>query len=184
MNFNIPIINALFLFSLFLSVSSLNSALNTQLRCNPLPDGCIVLFQNCNFKGKFLVLCNDMNDIYDHFTSNLIGSIRLGKYTKVFYWDKTYYDGKMNAISTTDSCLEKPISSLRIDYYKPDEVRKKSISKRVNPVRETKNIKKNSTAKLSIDLNYTIRKSSSSVNANLNQTKHYSVQRNISSVIL
>jgi hypothetical protein len=183
MKYNIPIINALFLISLFLSVSSLNIALNSQLRCNPLPEGCIVLFQHCDFKGKFLVLCNEMNDIYDHFTSNLVGSIRIGKYTKVFYWDETNYFGKMNSLSTTDTCLEKPISSIRIDFYKPDKLHKKSNSKHVGPMREILEIKKNSIEKLSIELNNYIRNSSSLVKANSNKTKYDNVHRNFSSVI-
>lgn len=118
---NKNLINALFLLSLIFTVSSLNTITKTDSKCKPLENGCIILFERCDFQGEHYVLCNsNMNNIYDHFSSKIIGSIRVGNSTNVYFWDKIHFKGNLDTLSTTHSCILKPFSSIMINPSKAD----------------------------------------------------------------
>ncbi len=62
----------------------------------PVPqNGCMVAFQNADYKGKFKKICNNrIANLGSWGFSNKISSITVGPHTRVFLWDLASYHGK------------------------------------------------------------------------------------------
>lgn len=108
-------INLLFIFLLLSFVSNMSMKITTLTNCKPLSEGCIILYERCNYQGKFYMLCNgEMRDIYDYFDYNIVGSVMVSNNTQFFYWNHTNFKGTFNTLDHSRACINKPMPSIKV----------------------------------------------------------------------
>ena len=149
------LLDTISLLSLLITVSNISIKIKTN--CDPLREGCIVLYERCNYQGRFYLLCNGkMKNIYNHFTSNEVGSIRISNNTIVYYWDQINFRSSLSTISSSNNCLMKPMSSIIINPSDDNQYLIKlsndtTIGNRTDISVKEKTISSNKTRRITID---------------------------------
>ena len=91
----------------------------------PLVKGCIRVYENEDYKGKWLRICGDFIKNFQEWNFNgVISSIELGPYTKATLYEKvdflgTFLDVNQNSNNLTNEGFNNKASSVRISTYMP-----------------------------------------------------------------
>ena len=88
----------------------------------PIPSGCAVLYENCNFSGWKLLICDDVPWLSAG-RNDRVSSIKVGKRTKATLFEDVDFGGKKLSAKKNIACLIKHsfndiASSLRVKKIK------------------------------------------------------------------
>ena len=72
----------------------------------PIPTGCAVLYQNCNFSGWKLLVCDTVPSLSSH-RNDKVSSIKVGKKTKATLYEDLEFGGRSLSLNRQISCLIK-----------------------------------------------------------------------------
>jgi hypothetical protein len=69
------------------------------------PDGCIYLYQDCNYSARKVAFCGDDNNLVDNNFNDLASAIRLGAGVTVQLFDGAGYTGKSTTVTSDRACF-------------------------------------------------------------------------------
>lgn len=72
----------------------------------PIPKGCAVLYENCNFKGWKLLVCNSVTNL-GTMRNDKVSSIKVGKGTRATLFEEMDFGGRSFITEKKISCLIK-----------------------------------------------------------------------------
>ena len=108
--------------------------------------GCIEVFENCDYSGKWALLCGKMDNLKVIGFQNKIKSMKLGKNSYVKMWSKNDQQGKSKKFKKNKKCMKdnqlfKEVNSLEIKVMKDSKLMKFKIEKKLKIFKSGKKFK-------------------------------------------